>query len=129
MADPTNDPTATDLSSDADASPGPAPQQTDVPTVRAIKDYPFQPGALTGLAPLPGYAGCIALVPTSASNLDVALYVSSATRGGVAWLPPRGTVIMDVPAGFSIDDGNAILGWLKRSHGAGKPGPPTSVGG
>ena len=106
-----------------------APRQTDVPTVRAVKDYPFVPDALTGLTPLPGYAACIALVPTGESSFRVELCVSSATRGGVAWMPPRGTVIMDVPAGFSISDGDAILEWMRRSESAGKPGGPGSVKG
>jgi hypothetical protein len=114
---------------DGGTGPGPAHQQTDVPTVRAIKDYPFEPGALTGLSPLPGYAGCIALVPRGADQLEVALFVSTTTRGGVAWLPPRGTVIMDVPVGFAVNDGAAILSWLQRSQGAGKPGSPGSVKG
>jgi hypothetical protein len=100
-----------------------------IPTPRPIKDYPFEPGALTGLKPLPGFAGCLALVPTGAGQYEVALFVAAASRGGIAWLPPRGAVIMDVPAGFRIDDGDAILGWLKRSDTAGKPGPPGSVKG
>jgi hypothetical protein len=98
-------------------------------SVRPIKDYPFEPGALTGLKPLPRFAGCIALVPTGVGQYEVALFVSAAGRGGVAWLPPRGAVIMDVPAGFRVDDGDAILEYLKQSDIAGKPGPPGSVKG
>jgi len=98
-----------------------------VATVRPIKDYTFEPGELTGLKPLDGFAGCLALVPTGAGELEVAIFVAAAVRNGVAWLPPMGTLIMDVPPGFPIDDGAAILGVLKQSGPDGKPGPPGSV--
>ena len=64
--------------------------KTPLPSVRPIRDYPFEPGALTGLKPLAGFAGCVALVPTGAGQLEVALYVGAGTHGGIAWSPPRG---------------------------------------
>lgn len=108
---------------------GPAPRQTDVPTVRALRDYDFVPNQPTPLSPTPGYAGCIALVPRGGSELEVALFVSNSLPGGITWAPPLGTVIMDVPAGFAINDGDAILEWLNRSIGHGKPGSTGSVKG
>jgi hypothetical protein len=101
--------------------------RTAVPSVRSTAGYPFEPGALTGLKPLPGFAGCLALVPTGPGQLQVALFVAAAAHGGVAWSPPRGTRIMDVPAGFDIDDGDAILRCLKQSDVDGKPGPPGTI--
>jgi hypothetical protein len=111
---------------------GTAPQQVDVPTVRHIKDYPFTVDQPTKLAPLPGYAGCIALVPVSTTagmSLSVVLYVDRDAPHDVTWHPPAGTMIIDVPAGFAINDGDAILAWIERSPGAGRPGPVGSVKG
>ncbi len=99
--------------------------QTDVPTVR--EQYDFTPGEFAPLAPKAGYYGCIALIPVTSTTLGVALYVSHRTPHGVSWLPPDGTIIVDVPRGFSIDNGNAILDWLKRSAQDGRPPPPGPV--
>jgi hypothetical protein len=85
-------------------------------------DYPFVPGQLAVLAPREGYHAAIAIVPVNDRELRVALFVKASTHGGVAWLPPRGTIVMDLPRAFAIEDGDAILSWLKRSTN-GKPGP------
>jgi hypothetical protein len=99
------------------------------PSVRSAAEYPFVPGALTGLLPRPGYAGAIALVPTSPGAYRVALCVTSKADGGAAWLPPRGAVIVDVPAGFPVADGDAILKVLQAATPGSLPGGPGSVGG
>jgi hypothetical protein len=104
----------------AQASPDLARQSTDVPSVR--DNYPFVPGQLAVLAPREGYFAAIAVVPVDDRKLRVALFVKATTQGGVTWLPPRGTIVVDLPRAFSIEDGDAILSWLQKSAN-GKPGP------
>lgn len=117
MPDPVNEAPST-----VAATPAPDVTPADVPSVR--EDYPVVPGQLATLAPRKGWAGVIAVVPVDAQRYRVALFVKATTKGGVAWMPERGTIVMDVPAGFSIQDGEAILDWIRRDHGSrGKPPP------
>jgi hypothetical protein len=137
-------PTQQPLTADAVAPHGnpSLPLQTDIPFVRTLKMSQWTP-----LAPLQGYQGCIALVgapPTALGDrMQVVLYVDKqqgvadpATGklipghgSGVTWAPPDGAVVIDVPIGFAINDGDAILYWLNRTPPGGKPGTTGSVGG
>lgn len=86
-------------------------QPTRVPTARK--------SPLTGtLEPLAGYASCVALVPTHGAQLEIALFVSrNGAHGTVTWEPPQGTRVVDLPAGFSINDVETIHQALVRVPG------------
>jgi hypothetical protein len=131
----------------ADAAKGRAATAAAGTTLATVPQFRrFASGA--PLAPAVGYQGCVVLVADADNGLghrlQVALYVDNTmgsmdtatgtiTAGsagaGVTWTSNALTVtVMDVPAGFSIDNGDAITVLYNQSP-IGKPGPVGSVGG
>jgi hypothetical protein len=114
------------------------PQQTDIPFWRG----PALSVNLSPLAPIAGYQGCIALVPNDgATELLNVMYVdkwhgqTDPTTGeitlgdGVTWDAPEGTIVLDVPAGFAIQSGDAVWAWVQKLVPAGDGGRPNGMGG
>jgi hypothetical protein len=105
----------------------------------------YTASAVSPLAPIQGYPGCLALVPDAgvSGQLDIALYVDqtmgqadaggnllAGTGPGVAWQPPLGTVVIDLAVGDPIGDAASILAWLTAAApGGDKPGTVGGIGG
>jgi hypothetical protein len=104
-------------------------RQTDFPSVRDSYD-----ATVGQLVPADGYQGCIALLPTEedSATLEVVLYVDKALApDGITWIPAYdGAVVIDVPTGFNIGNGDAIQSWIARSRArnAGTSVPTPALG-